>query len=125
MSNLKFQTSNINRLSNQQQPFQNSLQFIQRQHIGTIAQGFRRARVRFNKQAIYPNGDARFGNRFNQCRTTACDAARLIGLLQRMRTIQHHRRSQRLHDRNAPKIHHQILIAKRRAAVSMTLSLPD
>ncbi len=71
--------------------------------------------MRLDKKAIHADRYPCFGHRFDQCRPPSRHSAGLVGLLQGMRTIQHHGDAKRLHYRNSPVIDDEILVPKRHA----------
>src|SRR5690554_4010490 len=70
----------------------------------------------FDKNTVHTNGNSCFGNCFDQIGSSSCNAACLIGLLQRVRDVQNSS-SVLLHRRNPSEINNHILVAKHCSAV--------
>ena len=68
--------------------------------------------MRFNEQAITPNRNGRLGNGFDERGLSARYATALVGLLQTVRDIHHHRCTKLLHFGNVPEINHHIAVTK-------------
>ena len=68
--------------------------------------------MRFHKYPIASHGHCRPTYGFNHLGVTARHATSLIGALQRVCDIHHHRHLVPLHNRHSPEIHYQILVAE-------------
>lgn len=71
----------------------------------------------FDKQSVGPRRDASTGDGFDERGSAASHATALVGLLQGVGAIEYNGCTEGTHDRNAPKIHNQVLVAKRGAAL--------
>ena len=72
--------------------------------------------MRLHEDTVDADGDTCFGHHANHLGLASRHTRRLVGLLERMRHVEHDRHPKALHDGDVAEVDHQVLVSEHGAA---------